>query len=55
MLVFRRENEEVPKHLHKILKNKIIIPINKNTRSLNVTISVAIVASEALRQNRLLK
>ena len=55
MLLFGRESAGVPEHLHKILKNKIKIPINKNTRSLNVAISVAIVASEALRQNRLLK
>ena len=55
MLLFGRESAGVPEHLHKILKNKIKIPINKNTRSLNVAISVAIVASEALRQNSLLK
>ena len=33
---------------------KVKIPINKKTRSLNVAMTVAIVASEALRQNRLL-
>ena len=36
-------------------KNKIKIPMNKKTRSLNVAMSVAIVAAEALRQNNLLK
>ncbi len=55
MLLFGRESAGVPEHLHKILKNKIKIPMNKNTRSLNVAISVAIVASEALRQNSLIK
>ena len=55
MLLFGRESAGVPEHLHKILRNKIKIPMNKNTRSLNVAISVAIVASEALRQNSLLK
>ena len=55
MLLFGRESAGVPKELHKLLKNKIKIPMNKKTRSLNVAMSVAIVTSEALRQNRLLK
>ena len=55
MLLFGRESAGVPKELHKILKNKIKIPMNKKTRSLNVAMSVAIVVSEALRQNSLLK
>ena len=54
-ILFGRESAGVPKELHKLLKNKIKIPMNKKTRSLNVAMSVAIVASEALRQNRLLK
>ena len=55
MLLFGRESAGVPKELHQLLKNKIKIPLNKKTRSLNVAMSVAIVTSEALRQNRLLK
>ena len=55
MLLFGRESAGVPKELHKLLKNKIKIPMNKKTRSLNVAMSVAIVTAEALRQNRLLK
>ena len=55
MLLFGRESAGVPKELHRLLKNKIKIPMNKKTRSLNVAMSVAIVTSEALRQNRLLK
>ncbi len=55
MLLFGRESAGVPEEIHKMLKNKIKIPINKNTRSLNVAMSVAIVATEALRQNNLLK
>ncbi len=50
ILLFGRESAGVPKALHENIKNKIKIPINKKTRSLNVSISVAIVASEALRQ-----
>ena len=55
MLLFGRESAGVPKELHKILKNKIKIPMSKKTRSLNVAMSAAIVVSEALRQNNLLK
>ena len=55
MLLFGRESAGVPKELHQLLKNKIKIPMNKKTRSLNVAMSVAIVTAEALRQNKLLK
>ena len=55
MLLFGKESAGVPEEIHRILKNKIKIPMNKKTRSLNVAMSVAIVAAEALRQNNLLK
>ena len=55
MLLFGKESAGVPEEIHKMLKNKIKIPMNKKTRSLNVAMSVAIVVSEALRQNNLLK
>ena len=55
MLLFGKESAGVPEEIHRMLKNKIKIPINKKTRSLNVAMSVAIVAAEALRQNNLLK
>ena len=54
MLLFGRESAGVPEEIHRMLRNKIKIPMNKKTRSLNVAMSVAIVASEALRQNNLL-
>ena len=54
MLLFGRESAGVPENLHKIIKNKIRVPINKKTRSLNVAITVAIIASEALRQKNFL-
>ena len=54
-ILFGRESAGVPDEIHRILKNKIKIPMNKKTRSLNVAMSVAIVAAEALRQNNLLK
>ena len=53
MLLFGRESAGVPENLHKIIKNKIKVPINKETRSLNVAMTVAIIASEALRQKNI--
>ena len=55
VLLFGRESAGVPEDLHKSIKNKIKIPMNKKTRSLNVAMSVAIISAEALRQNNLLK
>tara|TARA_B100001057_G_C22203141_1_gene701578 strand:+ start:37 stop:486 length:450 start_codon:yes stop_codon:yes gene_type:complete len=55
MLLFGRESAGVPEILHKKIRNKVRVPMNKKTRSLNVVVSVAIVSAEALRQNNLLK
>ena len=55
ILLFGRESAGVPNNLHETIKDKIKIPMNKNTRSLNVAMSVAIISAEALRQNNLLK
>ena len=55
ILLFGRESAGVPEILHKTIKNKLKVPMNKKTRSLNVAISVAIISSEALRQNNLLR
>tara|TARA_B100000524_G_C23476139_1_gene307948 strand:+ start:58 stop:507 length:450 start_codon:yes stop_codon:yes gene_type:complete len=55
ILLFGRESAGVPNNLHKTIKDKVKIPMNKKTRSLNVAMSVAIVSAEALRQNNLLK
>ena len=55
ILLFGRESAGVPENLHKTIKNKIKVPMNKKTRSLNVAMSVAIISAEALRQNKLLK
>ena len=55
ILLFGRESSGVPEYLHKTIINKLKIPISKKTRSLNVAMAVAIVASEALRQNNFLK
>ena len=51
ILMFGRESAGVPNELHQDIKNKLKIPLQKKTRSLNVAITVAITSSEALRQN----
>ena len=55
VLLFGRESAGVPENLHKTIKDRVKIPMNKKTRSLNVAMSVAIISAEALRQNNLLK
>ena len=55
MMLFGRESAGVPESLHKTIKNRIKVPMNKKTRSLNVAMSVAIISAEALKQNNLLK
>ena len=55
ILLFGRESAGVPEKLHKTINDKVKVPMNKRTRSLNVAMSVAIISAEALRQNNLLK
>ena len=50
-LLFGRESEGVPKIVHKKSYQRLKIPLKKNTRSLNISMAVAITLSEALRQN----
>jgi len=50
-LLFGRESEGVPKIVHNKCYERLTIPLRKNTRSLNIGMSVAITLSEALRQN----
>ena len=54
MMLFGRESAGVPESLHKTIKNKVKVPMNKKTRSLNVAMSVAIISAEALRQTNML-
>ena len=49
-ILFGRESAGVPKEVHKIIKNRLKIPMNSQVRSLNITSSVAIVLAESLRQ-----
>ena len=55
ILLFGRESAGVPEALHESIKNKLKVPMSKKARSLNVTITVAIISSEALRQNNFFK
>ena len=55
ILLFGRESAGVPENLHKTINNRIKVPMNKKTRSLNIAMCLAIVSAEALRQNKLLK
>ena len=52
-LVFGKESAGVPEKIHNTIQNKLTIKMNKKTRSFNIATSVAIVASEALRQIKL--
>ena len=51
-ILFGRESAGVPKKIHKILDNKLKIPMQTNKRSLNLASSVAIILSECLRQTK---
>ena len=55
ILLFGRESAGVPEALHESIKNKLKVPMSKKARSLNVAITVAIISSEALRQNNFFK
>jgi len=50
-LLFGRESIGVPDRIHKKIKDKLKVPLSGKARSLNVAMTVAIVASEALKQN----
>ena len=49
-ILFGRESAGVPEKVHKIIKNRLKIPMNNQVRSLNIASSVAIVLAESLRQ-----
>ena len=53
-ILFGRESAGVPENVHKLIKNKLRIPMKNNKRSLNISTSVAIVLAESLRQTKLI-
>jgi tRNA (cytidine/uridine-2'-O-)-methyltransferase len=53
-ILFGRESAGVPESIHKLIKNRLKIPMKNNKRSLNIASSVAIVLAESLKQNKLI-
>ena len=53
-ILFGRESAGVPENIHQSISDRLKIPMNKNTRSLNIASSVAIVLAESLRQIKLI-
>ena len=51
-ILFGRESAGVPEKVHKLIENRLKIPMNNKLRSLNISSSVAIVLAESLRQIR---
>jgi tRNA (cytidine/uridine-2'-O-)-methyltransferase len=44
----------VPEKIHKLVDNRIKIPLRSGKRSLNIASSVAIVLAESMRQNKII-
>ena len=53
-ILFGRESAGVPESVHKLINNKLKIPMRKNKRSLNIASSVAIILAESLKQLNLI-
>ena len=51
-ILFGRESSGVPEKVHKIIKNRLKIPMKNNKRSLNLATAVAIVLAESLKQTK---
>ena len=49
-ILFGRESAGVPESIHKLIKDRLKIPMKNNKRSLNIASSVAIVLAESLKQ-----
>jgi len=53
-ILFGRESAGVPENLHKLIKDRLKIPMKNDRRSLNVASSVAIILAESLKQIELI-
>tara|TARA_B100000700_G_C14540915_1_gene621956 strand:- start:92 stop:571 length:480 start_codon:yes stop_codon:yes gene_type:complete len=53
-ILFGRESAGVPDKVHRLVNNRLKIPLSLKKRSLNLATSVAIALSESLRQNKLI-
>lgn len=50
ILLFGRESAGVPDHIHDLADSRLIIPMVEGQRSINVAVSAAMIAGEAMRQ-----
>ena len=53
-ILFGRESAGVTEKIHKLIKDKLKIPMKKGNRSLNVATTVAITLAESLKQTKLI-
>mgnify|MGYP001351999655 CR=1 FL=1 len=53
-ILFGRESAGVPQYIHKMINNRLKIPMKNGKRSLNIASSVAIILAECLKQNKLI-
>ena len=53
IILMGRESAGVPEAVHNIADSRLLIPMNKNARSINVAVSAVMVIGEALRQTNL--
>ena len=53
-ILFGRESAAVPEKIHKLVDNRLKIPLKFKKRSLNIASSVAIVLAESMRQNKII-
>ena len=51
-ILFGRESAGVPEKIHKLINNRLKIPMENNKRSLNLASSVAIILAECLKQTK---
>ena len=51
-ILFGRESAGVPDRVHKLIRNRLKIPMKDNKRSLNLATAVAIVLAESLKQTK---
>lgn len=53
-ILFGRESAGVPEDIHRLVKNRLKIPMKNDKRSLNIASSVAIILAECLKQTKLI-
>ena len=53
-ILFGRESAGVTEKIHKLIKDRLKIPMKNNKRSLNIASSVAIILAESLKQINLI-